>query len=661
MKYYITTPIYYVNAAPHIGHTYTTIAADAIKRIKTMQGYNAYLTTGTDEHGQKIERAAKAAGKSPEEFTAVIAEEFRNQWKQLDLDIDFFRRTSDPRHHRVVQDLFQRCLDRGYVYKGSYTGQYCVFDELYVNDAKPGDPCPDCGRPTETVTEENYFFKLSAFQDRLLKLLEGTGFIEPETRRNEVLAFVRQGLSDLSISRTTIKWGIPVPNEEKHVFYVWFDALSTYMSAVEDENLWPADLHLIGKEIVRFHCIYWPAFLLAADLPLPKRVFAHGWLLFENDKMSKSRGNIVRATPITDVMGIDALRYFLLREVVFGKDGSFSYDALVQRYNSDLANGLGNLVSRTLTMINQYRGGYVPEGAGVDLSEAVKRIEQLYNSFDFYRALEEIWTLVGWVDGFIVQEQPWKLAKSTAEGDQNRLDQALYTAAEHLRVITALVYPALPKTAEKIWRMLGMEQQLREVQFNELASAKLRAGQKVEPVTALFPRIDARKAIEEMKELEQKETVRQAALLGKTVEPEPKLPEAKSDNAIGLTISVESQPAAQNSVAPLAEQITIDDFVKVDMRVGQVKSAEPVKGADKLLHLKVDIGEAEPRNIVAGIAKAYNAEQMVGRKVVIVANLAPRKLRGIESKGMILAASLEDTPPVLAAFLEDVPIGARLK
>jgi methionyl-tRNA synthetase len=656
MKYYITTPIYYVNAAPHIGHTYTTIAADAIKRIKTMQGYDAYLTTGTDEHGQKIERAAKAAGKSPEEFTAVIAEEFRNQWKQLGLDIDFFRRTSDRKHHRVVQDLFKRCLDRGYVYKGSYTGQYCVFDELYVSDAQPGDPCPDCGRPTETVTEENYFFKLSEFQDRLLALLEQPDFIQPETRRNEVLAFVRQGLSDLSISRTTIKWGIPVPNEDKHVFYVWFDALSTYISAVEGEDLWPADLHLIGKEIVRFHCIYWPAFLMAAELPLPERVFAHGWLLFENDKMSKSRGNIVRATPITDVMGIDALRYFLLREIVFGKDGSFSYDALVQRYNSDLANGLGNLVSRTLTMINQYRGGFIPGEADVDLSGAVERVAALYDCFDFYRALEEIWSLVAWVDGFIVQEQPWKLAKSTAEDDQDRLDRALYTAAEYLRVIAALTYPALPQTAGKIWRMLGMEQPLREARFQTLSRAKLRPGQEVETVAALFPRIDAKKAIQEMKDREENETVRQAALLGKTVEPQ-----TAREEPIGFTISVESQPAAPSNIAPLAGQITIDDFVKVDLRVGEVKSAEPVKGADKLLHLKVDIGEPEVRTIVAGIAKAYNPEQLIGRKVVIVANLAPRKLRGIESRGMIVAASLEDTPPVLASFLEDVPIGARLK
>jgi methionyl-tRNA synthetase len=647
MKYYITTPIYYVNAAPHIGHTYTTIAADTVKRIKTMEGYDAYLTTGTDEHGQKIERAAKAAGQTPEAFTTVVSDEFRSQWKTLGLDIDFFRRTSDPRHHKVVQDLFARCLKNGHIYKGSYTGQYCVFDELYVTEAKPGDPCPDCGRPTETVTEENFFFRLSAFQDKLLKLFHDyPDFIRPETRRNEVLAFIKQGLSDLSISRTTIKWGIPVPAEGNHVFYVWFDALTTYMSAVEGEDLWPADLHLIGKEIVRFHAIYWPAFLMAAELPLPKQIFAHGWLLFENDKMSKSRGNIVRAAPITEVMGFDALRYFLLREVVFGRDGAFSYDALVQRYNSDLANGLGNLVSRTLTMIHQYRDGFIPDfGDGepfIDTATPVRHVVAAYDNLDFSVALERIWGLLSQLDQYIVQRAPWKLAKSQEEGAQDKLDETLYTAAEVLRIATALVYPVLPESAEKIWRLLRMQQPLKDVRFEKLAWGGLPAGQKVEPVTPLYPRIEAKPAIEKMQELEKQETKRQAALIGKPFEDE-------------------SAASAPSNIAPLADPITIDDFVKIDLRVGQVKSAESVKGADKLLHLKVDIGEPEPRTIVAGIAKAYQPEQLIGRKVVIVANLAPRKLRGLESRGMIVAASLEDTPPVLAAFLEDVPIGARLK
>lgn len=640
-KYYITTPIYYVNAAPHIGHTYTTIAADAIKRIRTMEGDEAYLTTGTDEHGQKIERAATAAGKSPSEFTDAISNEFREQWKILDLDIDFFQRTTSPQHAKVVQDLFRRCLDSGHVYKGSYTGQYCVFDELYVSDAKPGDPCPDCGRPTETITEENYFFRLSAFQDKLLKLYEEQpDFIGPETRRNEVKAFVQQGLSDLSISRTTLKWGIPLPVEGNHVFYVWFDALSTYMSAVEGKDLWPADLHLIGKEIVRFHAIYWPAFLMAAGLPLPKRIFAHGWLLFENDKMSKSRGNIVRATPIQEVMGIDALRYFLLREVVFGRDGSFSYDALVTRYNADLANGLGNLVSRTLSMIWQYRKGVIPGRAEFDIGDTVRQTREFYGSFEFSRALETVWALISRLDGYIVAEQPWRLAKQQDDEAQRRLDQVLYTSAESVRIITALAYPVIPASAKKIWDLLGMTRPLVDVRFEELSWGGLEPGQQVREVAPVYPRIDAKAAIDKMQELETRETARQNQLLGKTAEAAPEAPAP---------------------IAPIASSISIDDFSKVDLRVGVVTEAAAVKGADKLLHLRVDIGEAEPRSIVAGIAKAYQPDQMIGRKVIIVANLEPRKLRGIESQGMILAASLENGPPVLAGFLEDIQPGARLK
>src|SRR3984885_4745862 len=497
-KYYLTTPIYYVNAAPHIGHTYTTIAADPIKRLKHMQGFEpVILTTGTDEHGQKIERAAAAANKSPQKFTDIISQEFRQQWKTLNLDIDRFQRTTDPQHAKVVQDLFDRCVKSGYVYKGSYPGQYCVFDELYVSEAKPGDPCPDCGRPTETVTEENYYFKLSAFQDRLLDLyLNQPDFIQPETRRNEVLTFVRQGLKDLSISRTTIKWGIPVPGEEKHVFYVWFDALSTYMSAVAGEDRWPADMHLIGKEIVRFHAVYWPAFLWAAGLELPKRIFAHGWLLFENDKMSKSRGNIVRATPIHKVLGTDALRYFLLREVVFGSDGSFSYDALVGRYNSDLANGLGNLASRTLTMIHQYRGGEIPAGGSdnhlaADADSTVELALEAFERLDFSKALETVWSLIAVVDKYIVEQAPWKLAKGGPECVE-ALDTCLYTAAEALRIVTALLYPVLPRSAAKIWSQLGMPAHVDSGRVSDLHWGHLTPGQKLRAVEAVFPRADAK-------------------------------------------------------------------------------------------------------------------------------------------------------------------------
>lgn len=638
MKYYLTTPIYYVNAAPHIGHAYTTIVADMVRRFKAMQGFRAVLTTGSDEHGVNVERAAQRVGKSPKEYCDVIAAEFERQWQLLGLKIDRFQRTTSPQHARVVQDLFERCRKNGYIYKGSYTGQYCIHDNLYVTEAKPGDPCPDCGRPTETITEENFFFELSAFQDRLLELYEKhPEFIQPETRRNEVIAFVKQGLTDLSITRTNINWGIPVKGEPPHVFYVWFDALSTYMSAVEGEDLWPADLHLIGKEIVRFHAIYWPSFLMAAGLPLPKRIFAHGWLLFEESKMSKSRGNIVRPEPIRQTIGADALRYFLMREVVFGQDGSFSYDALVGRYNSDLANGLGNLASRTLTMISQYCEGVIPpcavDGAIPQLArQTIEGSIAAFEAFEFSKGLETIWGLLSATDKFIVEQAPWVLAKKPEARAQ--LDATLYTAAEVLRIAAALLAPVLPESTARIWEQLGMPEPLESVRLQELKWGQLQPGQKVGEVAPVFPRIEAKSAIDKMRALEEQEAARQAALVGK---------------------APAAQPAGQGA------KISIDDFAKIDMRVGRVLEAEPVKGANKLLKLKVDIAEPQPRTLVAGIAEAYAPEQLIGRKVVIVANLQPRKVRGVESNGMIVAASLEGGKPVLAGFLEDVPVGARLK
>jgi methionyl-tRNA synthetase len=659
MKYYLTTPIYYTNGAPHIGHTYTTIVCDVIRRLKRLQDYDVVMTTGADEHGVNVERSAQRAGKSPADFSTTMAEEFKMHWEELRLQPDEFVRTSEHRHHRTVQWMFDRCRQNGYVYKGSYTGQYCVFDNLYVNDAKPGDPCPECGRPTETVTEENFFFKLSAFQDRLLELFEKEPlFIQPETRRNEVISFVKSGLQDLSITRTTIKWGIPVPKESPHVFYVWFDALIAYITAVggphfRERGYWPADLHMIGKEIVRFHAVFWPAFLMAADLPLPKRIFAHGWLLFEQDKMSKSRGNIVRPRPIAEVTGVDALRYFLLREIVFGQDGSFSYDALVQRYNSDLANGLGNLASRTLTMIQQYRKGVIPRSDGDShiaeaVTETTARVLEAYEKFEFSRAMESIWQMISIVDKYIVERAPWMLAKSDHPDAPELLERTLYSAAEVLRILCGLLYPVVPESIAKIWHQLGFDSSLDAVRVSDLHFGHLQAGQKLNAVAPVFPRIEGKTAIARMRELEEQERARQDALLGKAAAPEG------------------SNPVAVGSAPPQADlsldgSISIDDFIKVDMRVGVVKSAQPVKGADKLLHLFVDIGEREPRSIVAGIAKAYQADELVGRKVVIVANLQPRKLRGIESRGMIVAASLEGGSPVLAGFLEDVPVGARLK
>ena len=646
-KYYLTTPIYYVNAAPHIGHAYTTIVADLIKRFKRMQGYQAVLTTGSDEHGVNVERAAERAGKTPKEFCDVIAREFQRQWEVLGLEVDYFQRTTSPEHARVVQGLFERCRRNGYIYKGSYTGQYCIFDNLYVNDAKPGDPCPDCGRPTETITEENFFFKLSAFQEKLLDLYrDHPEFIQPETRRNEVLSFVSSGLTDLSITRTNIKWGIPVVGEAPHVFYVWFDALTAYMSAVDGKTagdgapLWPADLHLIGKEIVRFHAVFWPAFLMAAGLPLPTRIFAHGWLLFENDKMSKSRGNIVRATPIRDVMGADALRYFLLREVVFGQDGSFSYDALIGRYNSDLANGLGNLASRTLTMIHQYRQGTIPEGSEPEVAalagQAIAAVQGTFDRFEFSKGLEAVWEVISAVDKFIVRMAPWKLARQQDQASQEQLNRTLYTAAEALRIITALVAPVLPDSAKKIWAQLGMQEPLEALRFETLAWGGLPPGQKIGEVSPVFPRIELKDAVAKMRALEEQVTAEQLAMLGKK-------PEAAA--------AAPSGPA----------KIPIDDFLKVDLRVGLVLTAERVKGSDKLMHMTVDIGETEPRTIVAGIAEAYAPADLLHRKVVIVANLQPRKLKGIQSNGMIVAASVEDGKPVLAGFHEDIPPGARLK
>ena len=653
MKYYLTTPIYYVNAAPHIGHTYTTLAAETIKRFKRMMGYNAILTTGTDEHGQKVERSAEAAHKTPEEFATIVSNEFRALWDSLGIQYDHFIRTSDPRHYKTVQWLFQRCIDNGYVYKGSYSGQYCVSDELYVNDAKPGDPCPDCGRPTETVTEENYFFKLSAFTERLLKHYEDhPDFIQPESRRNEVLSFVRGGLQDLSISRTTIKWGIPL--EGQHVAYVWFDALISYITAVDGatgkDGIWPADLHLIGKEILRFHAVFWPAFLMAGDVALPKKIFAHGLLIFQNEKMSKSRGNIVRTGPIQEVLGIEALRYFLLREIVFGQDGAFSLDALVTRYNSELANGLGNLASRTLTMIKQYRDGIIPTPAlaadhplAVSARTTIETVIRSFDAFEFSRGLEAIWSMLAGVDRFIVEQSPWKLAKASGEAGRQQLDDALYASAETLRIAVALLQPVMPQSTANIWAQLGMSEPIEILQLTNLTWGQLAPGQGIGLIAPVFPRIEAKSAIDRMRVLEEAETARQLALMGRSA-PTP-----------------EPAPAVEGTILPPSPKIDIEDFGKVDLRVGQILSAERLKGADKLLHLKVDIGEPEPRTILAGIALYYEPEKLIGRKVVIVANLQPRKMRGIESNGMIVAGSLEGGKPVLAGFLEDIPVGARLK
>ncbi|MGA2964861.1 MAG: methionine--tRNA ligase [Terriglobales bacterium] len=668
-KFYITTPIYYVNARPHIGHAYTTIACDTIARRHRMLGDDTWFLTGTDEHGQKIERAAQAAGKTPQQLTDEVSAEFRGLWDRMGLTYDDFIRTTSERHQRGVQALWRRIRDNGYIYKGTYTGQYCVSDELYVDAAGPGAPCPDCGRPTETVHEENYYFKLSAFQDQLVRLYtEQPDFIRPETRRNEVLSFVRGGLRDLSISRSTFSWGIPVPDDPKHVVYVWLDALANYITALgygsgdvsKFDKYWPADVHMIGKEIVRFHCVYWPAFLLAAGLPLPKGITAHGWLLFEESKMSKSRGNIVRAETIVDVLGADALRYFLLREVVFGHDGSFSFDALVQRYNSDLANGLGNLASRTLTMIARYCKGAVPcpsdqakTPADAAIAEAARKtiadFGALFDQFQFSRALETAWALVAAVDKYIVENEPWSLG-AKQDDSRARLGTVLYTSAEALRIVTALAHPVMPDATATIWAQLGLGD-IGKFDLTQLQWGQLPPGTKLGEVQGVFPRAD-KSAVERMQKMEEQNASGGAGAA-------PVHPSEAMQPAAQPASAKPEAPAKPAAIIPEGK-IGIDDFAKVELRVAQVKTAERVKGADKLLRLEVDLG-TEVRQLVAGIAEAYEPETLIGRKVVIVANLAPRKLRGLESNGMIVCASPEGGKPVLASFLEDVPVGTRLK
>ena len=657
-KFYITTPIYYTNGLPHIGHTYTTVVADMLRRYKRMRGYDVVMTTGTDEHGVNVERAAKNAGIAESEFVARMADAWRALWDELDLNADEFVRTTDLKHVRTVQWLFRLCKENGYVYKGHYTGQYCIYDNAYVNDAKPGDPCPDCGRPTETVTEENYFFKLSAFQKPLLDFYKKyPDFIQPETRRNEIISFVEGGLKDLSITRTSIRWGIPVPGEEPHTFYVWFDALCAYISAVdgpeyERRGMWPADVHLVGKDIIRFHTVYWPAFLMAAMLPVPRQVWAHGWFLMDAAKMSKSKGNVVLPRPIVNMLGIDALRYFLLRDVVFGQDGNFSYDALVTRYNSDLANGLGNLASRTAALLEKNFAGKVPKpGTGLpqddvlarETRSAIGEVLERFDRFEFSRGLETIWTVIAAADKYLTAEQPWALGNSPDE--ELRKATILWTTAELLRIVSVLAHSVLPQSTSKIWAWLGQAGSLSAAELDGLRWGQLVPGTTLGKFQALFPRVEKTEAIERIE-----------AMANEELNP----PSAAPAPAPGSPTASHGGGAA--APAPgVVDKIGIEDFARVEMRVGQVKTAERIVGADKLLKLTVDIG-SEIRQICAGIAQYYEPESLIGRKVVVVVNLAPRKLRGVESNGMIVAASVgPEGRPVLAGFAEEVEVGARLK
>lgn len=708
-SFYITTPIYYVNARPHLGHAYSTIVCDAVARRKRSQGVPTWFLTGTDEHGQKIERSAEKAGKTPAEFATAVSAEFRGLWDRMGLTYDDFIRTTEPRHAQGVQKMFSDLKDKGFIYKGSYTGQYCVSDEAFVEVA-PGAPCPECGRITETISEENYFFKLSAFERRLLEHYEShPEFIQPEARRNEVVSFVRSGLKDLSVSRTSFSWGIPVPGDEKHVIYVWIDALINYVSALgygsdvseekaRFEKFWPANIHLVGKEIIRFHAVYWPAWLMAAGLPLPKSVIANGWLLFDKMKMSKSIGNIVRAETVIEVLGTDALRYFLMREISFGHDGNFTFESLVQRYNGDLANGYGNLVSRVVNMIHKYFGGELPDSGSTGAAEAaihadaarvIEEFSAQFEAMDFARALETLWSLVAAVDGYLTAAAPWKKPPEVAEDVHAKLQaRVLATAAEAIRVITALVYPVLPDSAGKVWRQLGqgeIEDVAKDGGLKTVAWGGLQAGTKLGEPAPLFPRAE-KDAVERMENLEKANNASAVAAVSGVEEkassesPASESPAISEATAPVSVTKVESTPTAtaipveeppvpvksETAEAPASgtpgiAQIGIEDFSKVELRVAQILVAERIPKADKLLRLEVDLGY-EKRQILAGIAQYYEPEKLIGRKVVIVANLAPRKMRGLESNGMIVAASLgDDGAPVLAGFHEEVPIGARLK
>jgi methionyl-tRNA synthetase len=693
-KYYLTTPIYYANSRPHVGSAYTTIVCDVIARYKRMCGYDVAYVTGTDEHGVNIERAAEAAGITPQQLVDKNEKIFRDLWKLLGITITDFIRTTSPEHERAVQTLVKRTLERDKnlplekrsIYKAKYEGRYCIYDNAYVSDTPEPVNCPTCGRPAELISEENYFFRLRDYKDRLLELYKNSPkFVQPDFRMNEVRSFVETGLKDVSISRKTIKWGIPWPGDPEHVFYVWYDALTSYMTAVgygdgaggeanpRFKRYWPADLHMVGKEIIRFHAVYWPAFLMAADLPLPKQVFAHGWLLFEQEKMSKSKGNVAYAEPIVKVLGNDALRYYLLRETVFGQDGNFSREALITRYNADLANGLGNLASRVLTMINQYFGGNVPridapQGhlSGVwdpnDLgyvlehkyaNEGIEAGKAALEKFDFSGALGATWFIVSQVDQYLTFGKPWTLAGKPDELFQ--LQAILYRAAEALRIAIVLAHPVIPDATQKIWEQLGQAGKLEDVRINELQWGGLEPGTRIGKPEGVFPRADKKEVLEKIEAMENE--IRNPGATAPATSNEPQV----TSQAPATSPAPGGAATAAAAAAAAPAKIAIEDFAKVELRVGVVKSAERIQGADKLLKLLVDVGD-EVRQVLAGIALAYAPEELVGRKVVIVANLAPRKMRGLESNGMLLAASVgPDGKPVLCTFAEDVPAGAKVK
>ncbi|MGH9714337.1 MAG: methionine--tRNA ligase [Candidatus Acidiferrales bacterium] len=692
-KFYLTTPIYYANSRPHVGSAYTTIVCDVIARYKRMCGYDVAFVTGTDEHGVNIERAAEKLRITPRDLVDRNQKIFRDLWELLGIRFpsEHFIRTTETRHVGAVQALVRRTLERDRdrepskkaIYKAKYEGRYCIYDNAYVSDTPEPVDCPTCGRPAELVSEENYFFRLSDYKDRLLDHYGANPqFVYPDFRFNEVKSFVEAGLRDISISRKSIKWGIPWPHDEEHVFYVWYDALTSYMTAVgfgeghegdanaEFKKFWPADIHAMGKEIIRFHAVYWPAFLMAAGLPLPKQIVAHGWLLFEQEKMSKSKGNVAYPEPIVKVLGNDALRYYLLREVVFGQDGNFSRDALITRYNADLANGLGNLASRVFTMITNYCEGVIPDAHAVggqypkDHGEFVGAFSQVtlqiilaaYEVFGFAGVIESIWELISNADGYLVDQKPWAVASDPTR--RQELERVLYASAEAVRFVCVLAHPVIPDGTQRIWEQLGQPGRVENVRIDQLQWGGLKPGTRIGKPEGVFPRVDKNEASERIRAME--DEIRNP---GSTQQAATGATPAGATGAGGSGGPSASPATGAAGAAPAAAgaKIGIEDFVKVEMRVGIVKSAEKVAGADKLLKVMVDIGD-EVRQVLAGIAQYYTPEELVGRKVVVVANLAPRKMRGLESNGMIVAASVgPEGRPVLATFAEDVPAGAKLK